>query len=221
MFIIISDAFDDATLSSLRATLAELEFEPGRRTAGWHAREVKSNRQAKASPARRHVERLVLERLAASPLLAQAALPARFAPPLFSRAGVGEGYGRHVDDALIGSPPLRSDLSLTLFLSDPDSYEGGELVIETDEGESAFKLPAGQILLYPSGTLHRVETVRAGERLAAVTWIESRVRDAAAREMLFDLDRAMRSLHAREGRSEAFDLIAKTRANLLRRWAGA
>lgn len=219
MFIIISDALDEASLSSVREILPQLDYAPGAGTAGWHARAVKSNWQAEPSPARKHIERLIEAALMGNRLFQSAALPARLATPLLSRAGPGEGYGRHVDDALMGTPPMRSDLSLTLFLSDPDAYQGGELVLETAAGEEAFKLAAGGLVLYPSTFLHRVEPVRAGERLVAASWVQSRVRDAAAREMLFDLGRAMELMHAREGKSESFDLIAKTRANLLRRWA--
>ena len=115
--------------------------------------------------------------------------------------------------------PIRSDLSFTLFLSPPDAYDGGELVIEGSAGEQAFKLPAGGLVLYPSSTLHRVAPVTRGERLAAVSWVQSQVRDPACREILFDLDTARRTLFQREGKSREFDLLSKSLANLLRLWA--
>jgi PKHD-type hydroxylase len=126
-------------------------------------------------------------------------------------------YGAHVDDALMRG--VRSDLSLTLFLADPGSYEGGELVVESSAGEQAIKLAAGALVLYPATALHRVEPVRGGVRLAAVGWIRSFVRDAARREVLFDLDRARRRLFERHGKTEEVDLLHKTSANLLRMWA--
>jgi PKHD-type hydroxylase len=128
-------------------------------------------------------------------------------------------YGSHIDNAFMGEDNrLRSDLSFTLFLSDPTTYEGGELVIETTGGEQAFKLTAGSMILYPSSTLHRVETITAGIRLAAVGWIQSLVRDAADREILFDLDTVRQELFARDGKTKEFDLLCKSYANLLRRW---
>jgi PKHD-type hydroxylase len=148
-----------------------------------------------------------------------AAMPARIAPPLLSATGPGEGYGAHVDDPVMGGDkPLRTDLSLTLFLSPPDAYEGGDLVLESAAGVERVKLPAGDAFLYPSTVLHRVEPVQSGERLVAVTWVQSRVRDPGAREILFDLDRARRAVFAAEGKSETFDLVAGCHANLLRRW---
>jgi PKHD-type hydroxylase len=126
-------------------------------------------------------------------------------------------YGSHVDDAVMGSTdPIRSDVSFTLFLNPPDAYDGGELVIESTAGEQAFKLPAGGLVLYPSSTLHRVVPVT---RLAAVSWVQSQIRDPGCREILFDLDTARRTLFEREGKSREFDLLSKSLANLLRLWA--
>ena len=149
-----------------------------------------------------------------------AARPHAIAPLMFSRSAPGMGYGRHVDDAVMGGKPrLRSDLSLTLFLSAPSEYEGGELVVESSAGEQAFKPDAGSMVLYPSSSLHRVEAVRAGTRLVAVTWIQSLVRDPAQRELLFTLDSARRALFEREGKSHEFDQLSLCHANLMRMWA--
>jgi PKHD-type hydroxylase len=147
-------------------------------------------------------------------------LPQRIAPPLLSRTVAGGAYGRHVDDAVMGeAPPLRTDVSVTVFLSDLSSYDGGELIVESLSGEDGAKFAAGDAVVYPSTFLHRVAEVTRGERLVAVTWVQSRVRDAGRREMLFDLDRARRQIFERDGKCEAFDLVAKTYANLLRAWA--
>jgi PKHD-type hydroxylase len=150
-------------------------------------------------------------------------LPRRLRPILFARYGEGRAYGAHVDDALMGlddlAGPVRTDLAVTVFLAAADADDGGELVIESTAGEQAFKLGAGDAIAYPATTLHRVEPVTRGVRLVAVTWVQSLVRDPAAREVLFDLDAARRAVFEREGKGPAFDLVAKSHANLLRRWA--
>ena len=126
-------------------------------------------------------------------------------------------YGSHVDDALMGG--MRTNVSFTLFLSDPKSYDGGALAIESTSGEESFKLAAGSLVAYPSTSLHRVTAVTRGARLAAVGWARSFIRDPARRELLFDLDTARRQLFARDGKSAEFDLVSRSLANLLRMWA--
>jgi PKHD-type hydroxylase len=126
-------------------------------------------------------------------------------------------YGAHVDDALMEG--MRTDVAFTLFLSEPASYAGGELAIESPAGEEAFKLAAGALVAYPATSLHRVQAVTRGSRLAAVGWARSFVRDAARRELLFDLDTARHQMFARDGKSAHFDLVSKSLANLLRMWA--
>jgi PKHD-type hydroxylase len=192
-------------------------FEDGRRTAGWHAREVKRNLQATRHGLADGVLRKIEQALLAHEVLVAAARPKRLVRLLISRYEPGMTYGTHVDDAMIDG--VRTDLSFTLFLSDPASYEGGELIVEDSYGERAIKLPAGELILYPSTTLHRVEPVTAGVRLAAVGWLRSYVRDAERREFLFDLETALRQIHAEQGKSPVFDILVKTRTNLLRRWA--
>jgi len=219
MFIFISDVLDAEVLSSLRETFELLEFEEGASSAGWHARTVKRNRQAVPDARLRQIQARITASLQSSDVFRAAALPKRIAPPMLARYGPREEYGLHVDNAVLGNPPLRSDLSLTLFLSEPDAYEGGELIVDTPAGEEAVKLPAGSAVLYPSTTLHRVAPVESGERLAAVTWIESLVRSGEDRAILFDLDLAKRRLYESSGKSEIFDLVAKAHTNLLRRWA--
>jgi PKHD-type hydroxylase len=191
----------------------------GAETAGWHARAVKHNHQLdRASPVHQHLARSVRERLAAHPLVQAAAFPRCIHGILFSRSGPGEGYGRHVDNAWMAEG--RSDLSFTLWLSEADAVQGGELVLESPSGEEAFRLPAGHAIVYPSTLLHRVEPVQKGERLVAVGWIESRIRHADQRELLFELDTARRALFERSGKDELFDLISRGYSNLLRMWDG-
>ncbi|MCP9845895.1 Fe2+-dependent dioxygenase [Synechococcus sp. Lug-A] len=200
-----------------RLLAPEVEWRLGQETAGWHARSVKHNRQLdRASALYRELAPLVHEALLAHPLLASAALPARIHGLLFSRTGPGEGYGRHVDNAFMADG--RSDLSFTLFLSEPGRYLGGALLLEIPDGEEAVRLGAGDLIVYPSTLLHRVEPVTEGERLACVGWIQSRLRSAEQRELLFELDTARRLLFAQQGKGEIFDLLTRSYTNLLRMW---
>ena len=206
-------------LAELRSRLlaSDTPWQAGALTAGWHARSVKNNRQLEpGSPLQQELAATLSASLDAHPLLQAAALPVRIHSLRFSRSGEGEGYGRHVDNAFMAAG--RSDLSFTVALCDPASYEGGELVLESPSGEEAIRLPAGHAIVYPSTLLHRVEPVRRGERLVAVGWIESRVRRADQRELLFELDTARRSLFQQQGKTEVFDLLCRTYANLLRQW---
>jgi PKHD-type hydroxylase len=217
----LADVLDADALQAVRAALAGAAFADGAHTAGWHAAPVKHNLQARHAPAAQQVEHALLRH----PLFRAAALPARLRAPLFSRYTTGMAYGRHTDDALMSTGDdqgtLRADLAVTVFLSDPATYDGGELVIEGPGGTSAYKLEAGQAIVYPATTLHRVAEVTCGERLAAVLWVQSLVRDASRREMLFDLDTARRGLWDKAGQTATpeFDLVTKTYANLLRAWS--
>jgi PKHD-type hydroxylase len=205
--------------SDLRRALGKAAFQDGRKTAGWHARKVKKNEQADpAAKETREIGERLTAALKANPVFSSGVLPRAIRPFLLSRYGEGMEYGPHVDDAIMGDA-VRSDVSVTIFLNAPDEYDGGELVIESAGGEQAFKLPAGHAIAYPSTTLHRVEKVTRGTRLVAVTWVQSLVRSAEDREILFDLDQARRALFAQQGKSREFDLIAKSYANLLRKWS--
>ncbi len=203
-------------LTSIKGRLSGAAFQDGKTTAGWHARQVKSNEQIPADdPVSRAVRTEIETALRRHPVFSAAVQP-KFVQLLLNRYGAGQAYGTHVDDAFMNG--RRTDVSVTVFLSAPEAYEGGELVIETPAGEQRVKLPAGAAVIYPATSLHRVEPVTKGERLACVGWIESRVRDGAAREILFDLERARRALFQQHGKTPEFDLIAKVTANLLRRW---
>lgn len=218
MLLCIGSIQKDHEIRQLHEDLVGLRWADGRRTAGWHAREVKHNEQACPSdPRLQGITTRIAERLRAHEVFALAVRPARMGPLLLSRYGTGMSYGRHVDDALMGGS--RSDVSFTLFLTDPSAYDGGELVIETTAGEQAWKPPAGSLVLYPSTTLHRVAEVTRGTRLVAVGWAQSLIRDPARRELLFELDTARRAIFAKDGNSDTFDLISKSCANLLRMWA--
>jgi PKHD-type hydroxylase len=201
---------------SLLAAPAEA-WRPGEETAGWHARAVKHNRQLdRQSPLHGPLAAAVGQALESHALVRAAAFPRQIHGLLFSRMGVGEGYGRHVDNAWMAGG--RADLSFTLALAPPDSYGGGDLLLETPAGEERIRLPMGHAIVYPSTRLHQVEPVTDGERLVAVGWIESRIRHGEQRELLFELDAARRALFAQEGKGEVFDLISRSYSNLLRWW---
>lgn len=222
MILCIDKVLSGDQLQRIRQALDASDFRDGRETAGWHARTVKRNQQASSQdPAIAALRDEVMQTLSAHTLFQIAARPRRMKPVMFSRYQQGMTYGNHVDDAVMPTPqgPMRTDLSFTLFLGDPDSYEGGELVTETTQGEQRFKLPAGSMILYPSSTLHRVEAVTQGERLAAVGWLQSQVRQPEQREVLFDLDTTRRQIFERDGKTAEFDAISKSLANLLRMWA--
>lgn len=193
------------------------DWRSGQESAGWHARGVKNNQQLdRSSPLHRELVAAIEPRLAAHPLVQGAAFPRSIHSLLFSRCTAGEGYGRHIDNAWMERG--RSDLSFTVFLSPPADYDGGALTLETPGGSESFRLPAGHGLVYPSTQLHSVEPVLAGERYVLVGWIESRIRQAEQRELLFELDTARRALFSRTGKDEVFDLISRSYSNLLRRW---
>ncbi len=218
MQIAIANILTGDDLRLVRDALDNARFVDGKETAGFAARLVKDNRQAKASDRSLDAARtLVGERILANDVFRMAVRPKALTPLLFARYEPGMKYGSHVDDALMQG--LRTDVSFTLFLDDPESYEGGELIIETTAGEDAIKLSAGSLVAYPSTSLHRVGEVTRGQRNVAVGWARSFIREAAQRELLFDLDTARRKLFAREGKSDEFDLISKSLANLLRMWA--
>jgi PKHD-type hydroxylase len=217
MQIVIGTVLSADDLATVRAALARAAFVDGRATAGFAARVVKNNRQAASDRKLETVRKLVTERIMGNEVFRLAVRPKALTPLMFSRYEHGMHYGSHVDDALMDG--LRTDVSFTLFLSEPDAYDGGELVIESASGEDAVKLEAGSLVAYPSTALHRVAPVTRGQRLAAVGWARSFIRDGARRELLFDLDTARRAMFAQRGKSAEFDLVSKSLANLMRMWA--
>ena len=218
MQIVIADILKPDDLTAIHAALGKTRFIDGRETAGFAARQVKDNRQADArDKSLDDVRSLVAARIMDNDLFRMAARPKKLSPLLFSRTETGMQYGVHVDDALMAG--MRTDIAFTLFLDDPDTYDGGELIIENAAGDDAIKLPAGAMIVYPATTLHRVAMVTRGQRHVVAGWARSFVRDGAQREILFDLDTARRTIFAREGKSGEFDLISKSLANLLRMWA--
>lgn len=217
MQIAIGNVLSAEEVATVVAMLARARFVDGKATAGFAARVVKNNRQADGSDrSLETIRKLVAERILRNEVFRLAVRPKALTPLLFSRYETGMHYGSHVDDALMDG--MRTDVSFTLFLSDPKTYDGGELTIESASGEETFKLDAGALIAYSATSLHRVADVTSGARLAAVGWARSLVRDPARRELLFDLDSARRQMFAREGKSAEFDLVSKSVANLLRMW---
>jgi PKHD-type hydroxylase len=225
MLIPIGGVLDKSEVRSFREQLVRAEWQDGLKTAGTLARAVKRNLQLedRAEPAA-SLGNHILRKLAANPQFISAALPNRIYPPKFNRYQDGGQYGTHVDSALMEVPgtgvTVRSDLSATLFLSEPDEYDGGELEIEGPFGIQAVKLEAGDLVLYPSSSLHRVTPVIRGARVASFFWIQSHVADEGARTMLYDLDQAIQDLSRVHALDDARLLkLTGVYHNLLRRWA--
>ena len=220
MIVCISDLLTGEELDYIGKALSVADFVDGRLTAGWHAKLVKQNQQLSKTPDTEALKNLVRKALQQNPLFQAVARPKAIHSLLISRYQTGMSYGRHVDNALMKAGGfLRSDISFTIFLNGPDAYEGGELVIEGADSETPYKLAAGSAIIYPSTSLHRVDPVVSGERLVVVGWVQSLIRCTEKREILFDLVTTQRSLFAKEGKTDEFDLLSKSVANLLRMWA--
>ena len=191
-------------------------WQEGKKTAGSHAAKVKKNLQLdKCSPIALECSQSIVDRITENQLLKSFCLPKSIHGVMFSSSSAGDGYGSHVDNAYMKSG--RSDLSFTIFLSDPTKYKGGELCIQTIQGSQEVKLKAGQIVIYPSTSLHSVKTVQKGNRLACIGWIQSYIASNEDRNLLFGLDAGARGLLAMHGQSEQLDLIFQSYNNLLRR----
>ena len=218
MQIVIGDVLKFDELAAIREALEHARFVDGKDTAGFAARRVKDNRQADAGDrSLEAIRAMVAKRIMANDLFRIAVRPKQLSQLLFSRYEPGMEYGSHVDDALMAG--MRTDVAFTLFLEEPADYDGGELVIESSGSDDAVKLPAGTMIAYPATTLHRVAQVTRGRRHVAAGWARSFIRDAAQRELLFDLDTARQRLFARNGKSEDYDLVSKSLTNLMRMWA--
>ena len=225
MLICVPNVLSKAEVADFRAAMDAAEWEDGRSTAGAQSAMVKKNEQLPPNSAiARQLGEAVIKALVASPLFVAAAIPKQIFPPLFNRYGVGQHFGIHVDNAVRGDhftgTRIRTDLSVTLFLSDPEEYDGGELIIEDYYGSHRVKLPAGHLVLYPASSLHTVTAVTRGVRVASFFWLQSMVRDGHARSLIFDLDTAIQGLVQRVGRDDP-ELVKLTGIyhNLIRCWA--
>ena len=224
MLITIPDVLNAQQLSQCRALLAGADWTDGRVSAGHQGRRVKDNSQLpENSQAAQDLGDLVLAALERNPLFISAVLPEVVYPPMFNRYAPGQHFGAHIDNAVRLLPgsgrKLRTDVSATLFLAEPGEYEGGELLIEDTYGNHSVKLPAGHMIVYPSTSLHRVEPVRSGMRIASFFWIQSMVRDDAQRSLLFDMDSAIQHLSRTGADADALVRLTGSYHNLLRMWA--
>ena len=227
MLITLDDLLPADELAAVRALLTRSVWTDGSATAGLQAATVKNNQQIpENAPTLPELRQRVLAALNRQPLFFSAALPAKILPPFFNRySGDSNRYGQHIDNAMRAMPDgsgyVRADLSATLFLSEPDEYEGGELVIEDTFGRHSVKLPAGSLVLYPSSSVHEVTPVTGGARIACFMFIQSMVRDAEQRRLLFDLDMELLALRQQLGETASMVKLSGIYHNLLRRWGNA
>jgi PKHD-type hydroxylase len=221
MLLEIPQLLNEAQLQKIHELLGPGRFVDGKLTAGKVASQVKQNEELAQEPELlQRLYRVVMASVGHSELFRSGVLPAKVADFIFARYQPGMRYGDHVDDPIMGQGPrFRSDVSMTIFLNDPASYDGGELVIRTPFGDQQVKLPAGHAVVYPSASVHRVAEVTRGERLVALTWIQSFVRDAAQRELLYELDQSRQNLLKKDPESDVTKNVDRSYVNLLRMWA--
>lgn len=222
MLLTIPKVLQEGEAASFREALDDADWISGHATAGYLSQRVKNNEQLREDhPLARQLGSRILDLLDRNQTFISAALPLKIVPPLFNRYQGGESYGRHIDGGVrsVGGHRVRTDLSATLFLSPPDSYDGGELIVEDAAGERAFKLKAGDLLLYPASSVHRVAPVTRGERLAAFFWLQSMVRSAEQRAILFQLDNGLRALGRDVPDHPSLVELMGVYHNLIRQWS--
>lgn len=224
MMTIIPDALNRQDLANIRGLLKRAEWRDGRETAGHVAVKVKSNEQLSVRDENAiEAGRAILRALSGNAQFISFALPLRILPPMFNRYQGGGEYGFHIDNAIridpLSGERIRTDVSTTIFLNEPDEYEGGELIINDTYGVERLKLPAGHAVVYPGTSLHRVSAVTRGHRLASFFWTQSMVGDDGRRSLLFDLDGAIQRLSARVENAEEVTRLTGTYHNLIRQWA--
>ena len=225
MLICIPEVLGKAEVADFRRLMDAADWEDGRSTAGAQSAMVKKNDQLPPdSDLARRLGARIVSALTRNPTFVSAAIPLQIFPPLFNRYGVGQKFGIHVDNAVRGDAltglRIRTDLSATLFLAEPEDYDGGELVVEDYYGSHEVKLPAGDLVLYPSKSLHMVTEVTRGARVASFMWMQSMIRDDHARSMIFDLDNSIQALCERLGRDDPEAVrLTGVYHNLIRYWA--
>jgi PKHD-type hydroxylase len=221
MLLHIPGVLNADQLATIRPLLAKGRYVDGRLSAGMEARQVKHNEELASDAAMmQQLNQIVMGSLVQHPLYQGAALPHRVAAPFYARYVPGMHYGDHIDDPVMGQGDrYRTDLSITVFLNGPEDYDGGELVIRTGFGDQRVKLPAGDAVMYPSGSLHQVAEVSRGERLVAVTWVQSLIRDPGQRDVLYELYQARETLLQERPDSEETRRVSRAYINLVRMWA--
>jgi len=222
MLVTIPNVLDKEEIAVIQDLMATANFREGTRSAGAEAKRVKNNHEMFISEIEtQRLNNLVMGKLVQNPNYIAAAFAAKIAAPYYAKYTVGMYYGNHVDDPVMGPPNqrYRSDISLTIFLNEPEAYDGGELVINTPFGEQKVKLNAGDAVLYPSSSTHRVAEVTRGERLVAVTWLQSTVRDPAKREILYNLSQAREAMIKSAAAAKETEQLSNAYMNLVRMWS--
>ncbi len=222
MLVTIPNVLNKEDISVIQDLMATANFHEGTASAGSEARRVKNNHEMFVSEVeKQRLDNLVMGKLVRNPTYIAAAFAKRIATPFYAKYSEGMSYGKHIDDPLMGPPNqrYRTDISITIFLNDPEDYDGGELSIITAFGEQQVKLKAGDAVLYPSSSTHRVAEVTRGERLVAVTWLQSTIRDPAKREILFNLSQSREALIKSMPESTELELLSNSYVNLLRMWS--
>jgi len=222
MLITIPEILNKEELAVVHDYISSADFVDGKLSAGSEARDVKNNLEMQAADQHMaQLNNLVMGKLVKHPVYLNAAMPAKIAAPFYAKYSAGMRYGTHIDDPIMGPPGqrYRTDLSITVFLNPPDDYDGGELVVQTAFGDQAVKLDAGDAVMYPSGSTHRVAEVTRGERIVAVTWVQSMIRDPARRELLYRLSRARDILLDKSKGAEETELVSNAYINLMRMWS--
>jgi PKHD-type hydroxylase len=220
MFLHIPEILNQEEISEILDFLSEHEFVDGKSTAGYSAKAVKDNLQlSKDAIGKQHIDKLVMEALRRNDNFRKSAFPKKISPPIYSQYKVGMEYGDHIDNAIIfNADQLRTDISITIFLSDPSSYDGGELCIALHSESLKFKLACGDAIIYPTSFIHCVRPVLRGTRLAIVSWIESSIRSPTHREILYELNQVRESLVKQAPNSRESLFTSKTYASLVRMW---
>ena len=221
MLVHIQQILGNTELKQIHALLQTAEFRDGHLSAGMVAKQVKNNQEVSDENIISSLNNIVMNNVVRHPTYQHAALPHRVAAPFYARYEEGMEYGEHIDDPIMGAPGerYRSDLAMTVFLNSPDEYEGGELIIKTAFGEQSIKYNAGDAVLYPATTHHRVTKVTKGVRFVAVTWVQSLIRDNEKRELLFMLNKTREKMLRKDPRSDDTKQIDNTYVNLIRMWS--
>lgn len=224
MLLTVSHVLNDTQIEHVKSILGSADWVDGNVTSGYQAAREKNNRQvAEGTKAHQEAGEIILTSLARHQLFLSAALPLRIFPPLFNRYDSGQSFGTHVDNAVRNIPgtplKIRTDISMTLFLNQPDEYDGGELCVEDTYGVHKVKLPAGCMVLYPSTSLHYVTPVTRGSRICSFFWLQSMIRDDGKRTLLFDMDQAMAKISRDHPRHAGLVQLTGVYHNLIRQWA--
>jgi PKHD-type hydroxylase len=222
MLLHLKNVLDTTKLANIREMLGKVQFIDGKHSAGMAAEQVKNNEEMQQGTQQaQYLDQLIMGSLAENADFRSAALPLRVAQPVFARYTPGRRYGNHVDDPIMGGgmEKFRTDVAVTVFLNAPEEYDGGELVIQSPFGEQRVKYASGDAVIYPANSVHRVDEVTRGERLVAVAWIQSMVRDAAKRELLYELDQARNTLLKQNPQDPTAQQVDRSYVNLIRRWS--